>query len=90
MATQEIIYQERSYVDEVYGWTDWQTASGSWLETIREDIKCGKHRQLKGLTQISLEGYQVPEQTKKECSNKVNGICPLHNLFCAYPDCEND
>ena len=26
----------------------------------------------------------------KECSNKVNSSCPLHNLFCAYPKCEED
>jgi len=27
--------------------------------------------------------------TKKVCENKVDGVCPLHNLFCKYPDCEN-
>jgi hypothetical protein len=26
--------------------------------------------------------------TKKVCENKVDGVCPLHNLFCKYPDCE--
>ena len=27
--------------------------------------------------------------TKKVCENKVDGVCPLHNLFCKYPDCES-
>ncbi len=26
----------------------------------------------------------------KKCPNLVNGSCPLHNLFCAYPECEKD
>jgi hypothetical protein len=26
--------------------------------------------------------------TKKVCENKIDGVCPLHNLFCKYPDCE--
>jgi hypothetical protein len=26
---------------------------------------------------------------KKVCDQKVNGVCPLHNLFCKYPECEN-
>jgi hypothetical protein len=25
---------------------------------------------------------------KKVCDQKVNGVCPLHNLFCQYPECE--
>ena len=32
---------------------------------------------------------QNKEETKKVCENKVDGVCPLHNLFCKYPDCEN-
>ncbi len=24
----------------------------------------------------------------KECENKINGSCTLHNLFCTYPKCE--
>ncbi len=31
---------------------------------------------------------QNKEKTKKVCENKVDGNCPLHNLFCKYPDCE--
>lgn len=23
------------------------------------------------------------------CENKKNGVCQLHNIHCAYPDCEN-
>lgn len=31
----------------------------------------------------------MPPTVKKVCYQKaVNGICPLHNLFCKYPDCE--
>jgi hypothetical protein len=25
---------------------------------------------------------------KKVCDQKVNGSCPLHNLYCQYPGCE--
>ena len=31
---------------------------------------------------------QNNKETKKMCENKVDGVCPLHNLFCKYPDCE--
>lgn len=35
----------------------------------------------------SFEPYVWKE--KKICPNKdENGLCPLHNLHCAYPDCE--
>lgn len=27
---------------------------------------------------------------KKNCGSKVNGVCPHHNIFCVYPDCEID
>ena len=27
-------------------------------------------------------------ESKKVCTNKADGHCPLHNLFCNYPDCE--
>lgn len=31
------------------------------------------------------------EVKKKKCPNlDENGSCPLHNLHCAYPDCEVD
>jgi hypothetical protein len=34
-------------------------------------------------------GVELPEnEIKKECSNKIDGQCPLHNLFCNYPNCE--
>lgn len=35
---------------------------------------------------MSIEGIIYP--TKKNCPNKVDGNCPLHNIFCAYPKCE--
>lgn len=25
----------------------------------------------------------------KKCSNKVDGLCTLHNLHCGYPECEH-
>jgi hypothetical protein len=25
---------------------------------------------------------------KKTCSSKVDGICPLPNIYCKYPECE--
>jgi hypothetical protein len=27
---------------------------------------------------------------KKVCDNKIHGSCPLHNIHCAYPICEED
>ena len=27
---------------------------------------------------------------KKVCGSKVDGVCPHHNIFCVYPDCEID
>lgn len=30
--------------------------------------------------------FQEPEP----CKNKINGSCPLHNLHCKFPDCENN
>jgi len=27
---------------------------------------------------------------KKKCENKIDGLCPLHNIHCGYPDCEID
>ncbi len=25
---------------------------------------------------------------KKTCSSKIDGLCPLPNIYCKYPDCE--
>lgn len=30
----------------------------------------------------------VEDKEKKICPQKINGICPLHNVHCAYPKCE--
>jgi hypothetical protein len=27
---------------------------------------------------------------KKKCENKIDGCCPLHNIFCGSPGCEID
>jgi hypothetical protein len=35
-----------------------------------------------------FENKQLDQPEPKICSNKVNGQCPLHNLFCQYPECE--
>lgn len=37
---------------------------------------------------VSYGIEQIPE-IKKECENKINGSCQLHNLFCIYPRCES-
>jgi hypothetical protein len=29
------------------------------------------------------------ESLKKVCEHKIDGSCPVHNLFCKYPACEN-
>jgi predicted nuclease with TOPRIM domain len=31
---------------------------------------------------------KVMSKYRPECSQKVNGSCPLHNVHCAYPKCE--
>lgn len=35
---------------------------------------------------MPIEGVILP--AKKICPQKIDGSCPLHNLFCAYPRCE--
>ena len=37
---------------------------------------------------FSKKFTQSEPAEKKICQEKVNGICPHHNLFCRYPDCE--
>ncbi len=52
---------------------------------------------IKAITGVTLTWESEPlewvvgavKTLKKECENKVNGNCPLHNLFCKYPECEN-
>ncbi len=34
-------------------------------------------------------GEQEKRKSKNECKNKVYGSCPLPNIYCKYPDCEN-
>lgn len=38
--------------------------------------------------QIIETYYESKTKKHKECKNKVNGSCPLHNLQCSYPTCE--
>jgi hypothetical protein len=35
-----------------------------------------------------LSKHFKTKQIPKICPQKVDGHCPLHNLFCQYPDCE--
>lgn len=36
-----------------------------------------------------FETYQEREKRRRVCPNKdENGDCPLHNIYCSYPDCE--
>jgi hypothetical protein len=42
---------------------------------------------------INTWGINYPRRRKqpdarKQCAEKINGHCPLHNLFCRYPECE--
>jgi hypothetical protein len=42
---------------------------------------------------INTWGINYPRRRKqpavrKQCAEKINGHCPLHNLFCQYPECE--
>ena len=43
-------------------------------------------RELVGVEQSPI--VVKPASPKKVCPKKVNGVCPLPNLFCAYPACE--
>lgn len=38
------------------------------------------------------EAWRILSQrmVKKVCPNKIDGSCPLHNIHCAYPKCEED
>jgi hypothetical protein len=45
-----------------------------------ENIVCGS------LVFISIILLGEPEF--KVCENKIDGVCPLHNLQCQYPECE--
>lgn len=37
----------------------------------------------------SLWGDNFELIISKDCKNKVNGSCTLHNIFCSFPDCES-
>ena len=37
---------------------------------------------------LNLLWFRFEWNLRKECINKVNGSCRLHNLHCAYPECE--
>lgn len=34
------------------------------------------------------EWYNGVQEVKKVCPHKIEGSCPLHNLYCQYPECE--
>ena len=43
------------------------------------------------LDYVTTHSVEDPKPKKhKVCANKVDGSCPLHNLFCQYPKCEED
>lgn len=35
-----------------------------------------------------LANYRAAPKEKKLCINKVNGLCPLPNIQCNYPQCD--
>jgi len=37
---------------------------------------------------VTLGNEDITITRPKVCPNKVNGSCPLHNLQCQYPKCE--
>lgn len=44
----------------------------------------GMYRGIKG----EIKNYLESRDISKGCKEKVNGVCPHHNLHCAYPKCE--
>lgn len=51
---------------------------------LRGDYSGGTHN----VCQTSWMPIDGIIELKKNCQNKVDGNCPLHNLHCKYPDCE--
>ncbi len=37
---------------------------------------------------VAEHGSIELSKPKKECVNKIDGSCPLHNIHCQYPECE--
>lgn len=42
-----------------------------------------------GWTPVKVRIQMVHSTSVRECGSKVNGVCQLHNIHCAYPDCES-
>ncbi len=66
------------------------------MEVYHEKIYHGKKlMKIVGIrkNQVELEGDWMPLEgtfrLRKICEQKnENGVCPNHNLYCAYPNCE--
>jgi hypothetical protein len=60
-ANSSIFSQQRFYLDELSGWTDWEYCTPAEYTDIQEYIKWGKRYQLRVMIEQSREGYIVPE-----------------------------
>lgn len=40
------------------------------------------------LETAEAEKFKIKYEHVNICKNKVNGHCPLHNIYCNYPNCE--
>jgi hypothetical protein len=88
-APDNTIPQARGYL-QVWGWDEWKNCTQDEYNEILQYIEAGGKYQLRTLTESSRVGYEIPVKHKKICEHKIDGHCPLHNLFCAYPKCEEE
>ena len=89
MTPTDTIYQSREYLD-IWGWDEWRNISQNMYDEIFQYIEAGGRYQLRTLVETNRCGYEILVKPKKVCENKIDGHCPLHNLFCAYPKCEEE
>ena len=89
MSNNDTILQSRGYL-AIWGWDEWKNCTQAEYDEILQYIEAGGRYQLRTLVESSRQGCEIPATHKKVCVNKIDGHCPLHNLFCAYPKCEEE
>lgn len=83
----EIYLGKKVYHQEIYNGKEIMEIVGIRKDTVElaGDYSGGTHNVFQK-DWISIEG--LIDANWKPCPNKIDGSCPLHNLHCAYPDCE--
>jgi hypothetical protein len=92
-------YTQELEVGMIYYLSDYtapKVFNGLYFECLVTDQKTAAHSKVSTKTGQSIKEWDIkaiykPERfglPKKVCSNKIDGSCPLHNLHCQYPECE--